>query len=81
MNKENEDDNLKRLVEENENLKYLKESKYFSVKALSYPTDIDTISPLKNLNVEVGLPIKTTIEAGKIVTYSYYVYISSSNCS
>jgi len=73
MHKENEDHTLKRLVEENENLKYLKESKYFSVKAMSYPKDIDTIYPLKNLNIEIGLPVKMSIEAGKILTYSFYV--------
>lgn len=60
-------------MEENEHLKYLKESKYFSVKAMSYPKDIDTIYPLKSLNVEIGLPIKVGIEAGKMVTFSYYV--------
>ncbi len=73
MHRENEDHTLKRLVEENENLKYLKESKYFSVKAMSYPKDIDTIYPLKNLNIEIGLPIRISIEAGKILTHSFYV--------
>lgn len=74
IHKENEDDTLRKLVQENENLRFLKESKYFSVKAMSYPKDIDTIFPLKNLNVEIGLPIKTSIEAGKLISYSFYVH-------
>jgi len=72
MHREN-DDQLKKLFIENENLKYLKESKYYSVKALSYPKDIDTIYTLKTLNVNIGLPVKASVEAGKMITYSFYV--------
>lgn len=67
------DDKLKSLLDSNEHLKYLKENKYFSVKALSYPKDIDQIYPIRNFNLEIGYPNRVEIEAGKMFTYSAYV--------
>ena len=74
MHKEDEEyENLRVVVQNNDYLKFFKENKYYSVKALSYPRDIDTIWQLKNLNVEIGLPVRLTVEAGKVATYSLYV--------
>ncbi len=74
MHKEDEEDaSLRKVVENNDYLKFFKENKYYSVKALSYPRDIDTIWQLRNLNVEIGLPVNLTVEAGKVATYSLYV--------
>lgn len=67
------DEKLKTLLDTNEHLKYLKENKYFSAKALSYPKDVDQVYPIRTFNMEIGFPIRVEIEAGKMFTYSAYV--------
>ena len=66
---------LKKLFDENEKLKYLKDNKYYSIKALSYPRDIDNIHQIKNLVIEIGYPQVVDIEPGKMFTHSLYVFL------
>lgn len=64
MYDEKSEKELKEILEENENLQFLKDNKkYFSVKALSYPNDIDYIYNIRNLNLNIGFPIHLEIEA------------------
>ena len=67
------DEKLKSLLEGNEQLSHLRESKYYNSKALTRPHEIDQIHPIKKFNLEIGFPIKVDIEAGKVFTYNAYV--------
>ena len=70
---------MKQLLEENEKLKYFKDNKYYSIKALSYPKDIDNIHQIKNLVIEIGYSQIVDIDPGKMFTHSLYVFLLFSN--
>ena len=54
---------LSEILNNNEHLKFLKESKYFSIKAMSYPQEIDTIYNVRSLNLNCFYSNKKVIDA------------------
>ena len=50
------------LLSNNEHLKFIKESKYFSIKAMSYPQEIDTIYNIRTLNLNCFYPNKKVLK-------------------
>jgi len=72
MNQEN-DEEMKKILEENENLSFLKANKSFSVKALSYPKEIDFIYTVKNLSIPIGFNNKKTIDPETSFSFNLYV--------
>lgn len=61
------------ILNSNENLKFIKENKYFSVKATSYPQEVDVIYNIVNLNLNVFYPIKKIIDAEGFFCLNLYV--------
>ena len=59
----NENKDLVDILNSNEHLKFLKESKYFSIKAMSYPLEIDTIYNIRSLNLNCFYSNKKIIDA------------------
>ena len=51
----------------------MRESKYYTEKALSYPKDIDAIYQPQGLKLEIGKPYGGNVGAGKAITHSIYV--------
>jgi hypothetical protein len=61
------------MLESNDNLKFLKENKYYSVKSLSYPHEIDVIHNVRSLILDVGFPNKAVIEAENFLAINLFV--------
>jgi hypothetical protein len=60
-------------LEANENLKFLKENKYFSVKAKSYPNDVDKLYNVQQFTLNTLFTKKREIEAGKLFVVNIWV--------
>lgn len=73
QSKENSCKDLLDLLNSNENLKFLKESKYFSIKAMSYPQEIDTIYHIRSLNLNCFYSNKKIIEAERCFALNLHV--------
>lgn len=69
----NENKQLLEILNKNENLKFLKESKYFSIKAMSYPQEIDTIYHIRSLNLNCFYSNKKIIEAERYFVINLHV--------
>lgn len=72
LNNSNETD-LVKILNNNENLKFAKESKYFSIKATSYPEEVDVIYNICSLNLNIFYPLKKKIEAEAFFAINIYV--------
>lgn len=70
---ETDNKELAEALDKNENLKFIKESKYFSVKAMSYPQEIDTIYNVRSLNLNCFYPIKRVIEAERYFVINLHI--------
>lgn len=64
---------MKDKLNESQYINKLKENKYFSIKALSYPNDLDIIYKFKNLNLQIMFPYYKKIEAGAYFHYNFIV--------
>ncbi|CAD8120656.1 unnamed protein product [Paramecium sonneborni] len=67
------DDKFKQSLLEDEDLAYLRENKYFSVKALSYVDESQTVPSLRNLNIQAAFPCYAIVQAASIYCYSFMV--------
>ncbi|CAD8103970.1 unnamed protein product [Paramecium sonneborni] len=67
------DDKFKQSLLEDEDLAYLRENKYFSVKALSYVDESQSVPSLRNLNIQAAFPCYVIIQAASIYSYSFMV--------
>jgi len=61
------------ILNNNEHLRFIKESKYFSIKAMSYPQEIDNIYNIRTLHLNCFYPNKKVIEAERYFSINLHM--------
>lgn len=69
----NDNKELTDLLNNNEHLKFIKESKYFSIKAMSYPQEIDNIYNIRSLNLNCFYSNKKIVEAERYFVINLHI--------